>query len=53
LRDHDFGARDQLAAPALAPPREALGKIDLRIGRLPGALPQRDGGVLVVRRVAT
>ena len=32
FRDHDFGYRQKLVAPALAPPVEPLGEIKLRIG---------------------
>src|ERR1700722_13704164 len=51
LRDDDLGGRQELVAPALAPPVEARGEIDIRIGRLPGAQPQCDGGVFIVRPV--
>src|SRR5579862_2197372 len=45
--DDDFGAGRELVAPARPPPRQPLGEIKLRIGRLPGFEPQRDGGILV------
>ena len=42
FRDHDRGLRHQLVAPALAPPLHPRGEIDLRIGLLPGAMPEVD-----------
>src|SRR5215471_2169582 len=39
------------AAPVIAPPREASGEIDLGIGVLPGAQPQRHSRLLVARCV--
>src|SRR5450755_2351973 len=47
LGDNDLGLRHQFVAPALAPPIHTLREIDRGIGELPGALPQRDRGVLV------
>ena len=44
----DLGDRQQLIAPARTPPVEPFGEIDLGIGFLPGAQPQRDGSVFVV-----
>ncbi len=48
IGDDDRRIRHQIVAPALAPPRYARGEIDSGIGLLPGLLPQRDRGVLVV-----
>src|SRR5262249_58293885 len=44
--------RHELVAPAWPPPVGAGGEIDLRVGDLPAAPPQLDGGVLVGGRVA-
>src|ERR1700760_1314725 len=48
LCDDDCGIRHQLMTPALTPPSHARGEVDRWIGLLPGALPQRDGGVFVI-----
>ncbi len=53
LGDHDFGDRQKLVAPALAPPVEPLGKIKFRISLLPGPQPKCYGGVLIARLVTT
>ena len=42
LGQHDMGDRDQLLAPALAPPRHARIEIDMRKVMRPGAPPQLD-----------
>src|SRR5579864_8571733 len=49
--DHDRGFRHQLVAPALAPPVHPRSKIDLRIGLLPGAMPEVDRRRFVSVRV--
>src|SRR6478609_5948945 len=51
LRDHDRGLRHQVLAPALAPPVQACREVDLRIGLLPGAMPEVDRGGLVLGTV--
>ena len=51
LRQHDMRDRDQLLAPALAPPGRARVEVDVRIVLRPGAPPQFDRGVLVGRRI--
>src|SRR2546430_10474056 len=54
LLGYDDGRlRHQLVAPALAPAIDPLCEIDGGIGELPGALPERDRGVLVRRLVGS
>jgi hypothetical protein len=52
LRDNDRGIRHEFAPPALAPPRDARGEVDCRIGHLPGVPPQFDRGVFVLGAIA-
>src|SRR5437867_112429 len=40
--DHDLGFRDEVLAPALTPPFQPRGEVDLRIGFLPSAMPELD-----------
>src|SRR4051794_20897756 len=47
LADDDRSLRHQILAPALAPPVQPRGEVDLRIGLLPGAMPEVDRRRLV------
>src|SRR5256885_7192391 len=47
LGDDDRGLRHQILAPALAPPVQPRGEVDLWIGLLPGAMPELDRRRLV------
>src|SRR3954468_24065862 len=53
LRHDDRSLRHQIPAPALAPPVKPRGEVDLRIGLLPGAMPQVDRVGLVLWKVGT
>ena len=45
--NHDVRGLGELVAPAFPPPVEPLREIDLRIGGLPAAQPERDRGVFI------
>src|SRR5438105_13777659 len=46
--DSDRRIRHEFVAPALAPPCHPRCELDVRIGLLPGVLPQRDRRVFVL-----
>src|SRR4051794_20814390 len=48
LRHDDRSLRHQIPTPALAPPVQPCREVDLRIGLLPGAMPELDRGGLVL-----